>query len=100
MTKPQFSMNFNLGHLLQITSLIVAVTVGWMRMDALTSENSRKISDTAESIRSLSANHQGDRVRIRNLETTTARADERMQSIYAILSRIDGRLERMEDRNE
>lgn len=35
MTKPQFSMAINLGHLLQIASLIVAATVGWMTMDPI-----------------------------------------------------------------
>lgn len=30
MTRPQFSMSFNLGHLLQIVSLVIAATVGWV----------------------------------------------------------------------
>ena len=90
MMKPQFSMSLNLGHLLQIGTLIIAATVGWVTMDARTSSNS-------DGIKSLRKDLIAAETRIRAVETSSVRADERMQGIFTLLSRIDARLERIED---
>lgn len=90
MTKPQFSMAINLGHLLQIASLIVAATVGWMTMDARTTANKAAIEG-------LATERVKDEARLRVLENTAARSDERLQSIFGLLNRIDSRLERIEN---
>lgn len=89
MTRPQFSMSFNLGHLLQILSLVIAATIGWITMDHRTTTNAKRL-DVVE------ARDAEQSVRLRNIETTQARADERFISIMSILGRIEGRLERME----
>lgn len=89
MTKPQFSMTFNLGHVLQMVSLIVAMTVGWMQMDARTSANAKRVEAVEQAARSYDP-------RIRSLENSAARSDERLNSILGLLARIDARLERME----
>lgn len=90
MTRPQYSPTINLGHLLQIGSLIVAVTGGYFMMDARTEANRMEITK-------LQASRQQDEVRIRTLETNAARSDERLQSILGLLNRIDARLERIEN---
>lgn len=90
MTKPQFSMTVNLGHLLQIVSLVIAATVGWVTMDARTSQN-------REAITKMAAEFADTRMRMRSVETSAVRADERMQSIFSLLARIDARLERIEE---
>lgn len=89
MTKPQFSMTFNLGHVLQMVSLIVAMTVGWMQMDARTSANAKRVEAVERTTNSYDP-------RIRTLENSAARSDERLNSILGLLARIDARLERME----
>jgi hypothetical protein len=92
MTKPQFSMTFNLGHVVQIVTLIVAMTVGWVQMDARTSSNASRL-DTVEDVVSAAE------PRIRELERAATRSDERLNSILTLLSRIDSRLERIEARS-
>ena len=89
MEKPKFSMTFNLGHLLQIATLIIAMTVGWMEMDARTSDNAARVSAIEKEAASL-------RPRLRVLENTSARSEARFDSILGYLSRIESRLERME----
>lgn len=89
MTKPQFSMSINLGHVLQIMSLVVAMVVGWMQLEARTSANAEKI----ERIEKEAAQ---ERPRLRALEREVARSDERFSSILAYLTRIEARLEKME----
>ncbi|WP_320176616.1 hypothetical protein [Roseovarius pacificus] len=89
MTKPQFSMTFNFGHLLQIGTVVIAATVGWVTMDARTSSNKESISNMQRDLTQAVA-------RIRSVETSSIRADERLQNIFGLLSRIDARLERIE----
>jgi len=89
MARPQFAMTINLGHLLQITSLVIAATVGWVTMDARTTANAVRIAKVEA--------REGEHFqRLRAVENMQARNDERMTSILGYLSRIDARLERME----
>lgn len=98
MTRPKFSMTFNLGHLLQIGSLVIAITVGWMTLEARTAQNARHAEQNTKDVADLRRGLENTVGRVRSVETSTARADERLQSIFALLARIDARLERIEEK--
>ncbi|WP_157132245.1 hypothetical protein [Roseobacter sp. AzwK-3b] len=92
MTKPTFNMQISLGSVLQICALLVAVTAGWMRYEAGIAANSRSVENLTSKVAATED-------RTRDLEQNFVRQDERMTSIFALLSRIDSRLERIEMRN-
>lgn len=96
MTRPKFDMSINLGHVLQIVALISALMVGWVQIEKRTSTNQgdiKAVNDRVERLTSATANLPP---RIRALENSAARYDERFTSILSLLARIDSRLEGME----
>ena len=102
MTAPKFSMDINLGHVLQVGALLVAVALGWATMEHRTSSNTTAIAaqrdDFEQDMQSLRAEFGAAKARVRAVETNAARADERLQSIYTLLARMDARLARIEDK--
>jgi hypothetical protein len=89
MTKPEFTWQFNLGHLLQVGATLVAVAVGWSVLDTRSQSN-------ATAIAAIHVQLRDSENRLRVVEIQVTRADERYNAILDMLSRIDTRLERIE----
>lgn len=93
MTAPAFEWRISLGNIIQITLLLIAGSIGWATFDARITANQTAIQSTTKSSARVDADHE---TRLRIMETSNVRAEERLSSIYSLLSRIDGRLERIE----
>ena len=83
----------SIGNLLQIAVMIVGVGLAWGVMSARADQTERDLSSAQSSLSSIE-------IRVRNLETSDARNDERLTTILSTLGRIDQRLERMERQND
>lgn len=94
---PFFSRQISVGNVLQIGVMIIGLTVGWITMDLRSQGNHQALSEIGVDMQDLQEDLDTLDVRLRNVETEQARADERFGSILAILSRIDARLERIEE---
>lgn len=91
MTRPTFTSSISLGNVLTIAALLIAGVAAFVRVEGQTQENARAI----EMVRAEVSQHDD---RIRSAELNAARSEERLTSIYTILARMDGRLERIEAR--
>lgn len=89
MTKPQLTSQISLGNIIQITLILAGLTGAWFTMGHRTEASALGVSNNAAEI----AEH--DR-RLRTLETSQARSEERNNSVLQILGRIEARLERIE----
>lgn len=85
----EYKRQISFGNVVQIGVTLVTVTLAYAAVNATAAANRETI---AQAITAQSA-MEG---RLRALENTQARADERMANILQLLNRIDGRLERIE----
>jgi hypothetical protein len=83
----------SIGNLLQIAVMIIGVGLAWGVMSARADQAERDLSSAQSSLSQIE-------IRVRTLETSDARNDERLTTILATLGRIDQRLERMERQND
>ncbi|CAM3188209.1 hypothetical protein SAMN04488021_1203 [Paracoccus aminovorans] len=74
------------GNILVLGSMVVGVAVAWGTWTTTTSSLAAKLADHAASLSAHEA-------RIRAMETTTARQDERMVLILDSLRKIEARLD-------
>lgn len=91
MTAPKFRFEWNLGTILQL----VVVSAGAVAM-FITLENQAK--SNANDIDRNEVQLSQMQERVRTLEQSAIRNDERMQNMLSLLQRIDNRLERIEER--
>lgn len=91
MTRPSFKSEISMGNVIQIGVFLVALGISWQAMDGKTDENRKALARHE----AMLGEHT---VRVRVLEESVARADERYTSILNYLSRIDSRLQRFEER--
>lgn len=89
--KPVFQKQISLGNVIQIAVLLVGMSGAWFVMDNRSTNNADQITQTRVLVTALE-------VRLRTVENTQARSDERFSNILALLSQIDSRLERIEIR--
>lgn len=89
MAPPKINWQISIGNIVQIAVFLVAAGLGWATLSAQVNSNTVAINDA----RAVRADLE---TRMRSVENTSVRADERLSSIYALLSRIDSRLERIE----
>lgn len=89
MSPPKVQWQFSIGNIVQIAVFLVTLAVGWATLSAQVGANAKAVSEAAASRTQME-------IRLRTIETSYARADERMSNIFALLSRIDARLERIE----
>ena len=89
MAPPKVSWQISIGNIIQMAVFLVTLAVGWATLSA-------QVGANTDAIRESVAVRAAFEVRVRTIETSYARADERMTSICALLSRIDARLERIE----
>jgi len=102
MTTPKLENKMSIGNILNLLALVVAVAVGWGVMrerGESTRENMTELRDTLRQEVTTRREGQGAlEARIRALESSQARADERFNSVLQVLGRIEARLERIEQR--
>lgn len=102
MQRPQFENKFSTGNVIQIVILVISVAGGvaggWAIIDSRTTTNEGGIQTNAEDIQTSYENYVRLEARVRSLETYQARSSERQENMLDLLSRIDDRLERMEER--
>ena len=102
MTKPQIENKMSIGNLLNLLALVVAVAVAWGVMSERGEHTRTEMNDIKETLRQeVSTRRDGQgalEARIRALESSQARADERFNSVLQVLGRIEARLERIEGR--
>ena len=100
--QPKIDSRISLGNILTFAGLVVAVAVGWGVMrerGETTRENMTELRETLRQEVSTRREGQGAlEARIRALESSQARADERFNSVLQVLGRIEARLERIEQR--
>jgi hypothetical protein len=88
------------GNILNFVGLLVAVAVAW----GIMSERSDNTKDQLDALRTTLQQEVATRrdgqasieSRVRALESSQARADERFNSVLQVLGRIEARLERIE----
>ena len=102
MTKPQIENKMSIGNILNLLALVVAVAVGWGVMRERGESTREHMTELRETLRQeVSTRREGQvalEARIRALESSQARADERFNSVLQVLGRIEARLERIEGR--
>lgn len=85
----EYKRQISFGNLVQIAVTLVTVTLAYAAVNATAASNKDKLGQV-EVV-------QGDMERrLRTLESSQARSDERFSSILTYLNRIDNRLERIE----
>lgn len=89
--KPEWSPTISLGNILLMATVLVsaasvALFANWQS------------TDNREAIQDARSERIAIEVRVRSLETQQARSDERFTNILGYLARIDGRLERIENK--
>lgn len=89
MTKPQITSQISLGNIIQIALILAGLTGAWFTMGHRTEVTAAGMAKNASQI------VENER-RIRALETSQARSEERNNSVLQILGRIEARLERIE----
>lgn len=89
--RPEFTKQISFGQVVQIVVLLGGFWGGYVLLQKQAEDNARAIADARSERTALE-------IRLRTVETQQARADERFSSILGYLSRIDSRLERIEQR--
>ena len=102
MNSPKIENRMSLGNLLNLLALVVAVAVGWGVMRERGESTRESMTEIRETLRQeVNTRREGQgalEARIRALESSQARADERFNSVLQVLGRIEARLERIESR--
>jgi predicted nuclease with TOPRIM domain len=100
MTAPKIDPKVSLGNILNFLALLVAVAVGWGMMSERGENTRQQLQELRETLtQEITARRSGNSAledRVRALENSQARADERFNSVLQVLGRIEARLERIE----
>jgi hypothetical protein len=91
--KERFDPKISVGNLIQIGVLLVALTFGWAEMESRSDQSEKEIARLQASIDQFAGTLE---LRVRTLESSAVRSDERVANMISLLSRIDSRLERIE----
>jgi hypothetical protein len=100
--RPHFVNSLSTGNVLQILVMVVAIAGSFYTVSNKADQNTRAIEEL-KSVRTAEANEIrrdiGDlEVRTRTLETSNARSETQLSNILNIVSQIDARMERIEQR--
>ena len=102
MTKPSLQ-NISISNVLQILGMAAVALATFLQISWQSETNASEIEKITKAITAAEAKAATDirdhETRLRRLEDSAARSDERMASIFNLLARIDGRLERIERAN-
>jgi septal ring factor EnvC (AmiA/AmiB activator) len=102
MAEPRLRWDFSFGNIVNLVALIIAVGVSWGVMSERSTASQKQVQALETTLTNMISQKQTEdaklELRVRNLETNQARADERLSSILQVLGRIEARLERFEVR--
>lgn len=90
---PKYTPQVSLGNLIQIAVIVLGIGGSWAAMEL----RSRMNEDRLAEIKMMSADLG---LRVRLLESAKARDDERFASILQFMSKIDGRLDRLDRKGD
>lgn len=95
MSPPQLTPSVSFGNILQIIAMLLAVGVGWGVMDSRTSA----LTERNEQLR-VAVSQMDERIRTleRQQARTEASTEQKFVAILEAVRRIEGRLDRAEDR--
>lgn len=97
---PRIDQNISLGNILNLAALVVAVAVAWGVMTERSKTTEAGMNTLSQALEKESENRRQQsgalESRLRTLESSQARAEERNNSVLQILGRIEARLERIE----
>lgn len=100
MTKPTISWSISLGGLLSLAAIIATGLTTFLGVRYQSASNEAALKDLRAEVIAARAYSDTIRttieVRVRALELSQARTDERYDNIVSLLTRMDGRLERIE----
>ena len=98
----QVDKRISLGSMMNLVGLAVAVAVGWGVMSERGEQTRAQTTELRESLQREADNRrtgQSDlEARVRALEAGQARAGEQYRSLIDVMTRLDNRLERIEQR--
>lgn len=105
---PKIDPTITTGNILSIATmlgscaaLLVTITLAWGKMETRVTSIDQRATTTADALSSLRAERAAGiaamELRVRSLETAGARVDTQLHSIEQILTRIENRLERMDE---
>lgn len=102
MTGPKIENRLSVGNIINLVALVGAIAVGWGVMSERGEQTREQMSDIRSTLSQEVAVRRDAQAsleaRIRALESSQARADERFNSVLQVLGRIEARLERIEAR--
>lgn len=102
MTGPQIDRKISLGNVINLVALLAAVAVAWGVMSERGEQTRNQLQDVRDTLRAEVASRRDGQAaleaRIRALESSQARADERFNSVLQVLGRIEARIERIDGR--
>lgn len=102
MTGPKIENRLSVGNIINLVALVGAIAVGWGVMSERGEQTREQMADIRATLSQEVATRRDNQgsleARIRALESSQARADERFNSVLQVLGRIEARLERIEAR--
>ena len=107
MTSPSFDPKISVGNILVLLAMLVSTGVAWgaarMEISAIRDQQAAQAARLADLYQRLEQSARDRAVslgahdaRIRNLESTGARQDARLDAILQVVTRIEARIDRME----
>lgn len=97
---PRVDQSISLGSIINLAALLTTIAVAWGVMSERSTATSKDISALSESLDQESENRRTQAAalegRVRVVESSLARAEERNNAVLQVLGRIEARLERIE----
>ena len=102
MTTPKIDNRMSIGNIITLIVVLAGFAVAWGAMTERGDQTRENLTEIRETLRQeVTTRREGQaslESRIRALESSQARADERFNSVLQVLGRIEARLERIEGR--
>lgn len=102
MTTPKIDNRMSIGNIITLVVVLVGFAVAWGTMTERGDQARENLTEIRETLRQEVATRRDAQSalesRVRALESSQARADERFNSVLQVLGRIEARLERIESR--
>ena len=102
MTTPKIDNRISIGNIITLFIVLAGFAVAWGTMRERGDQTRENLTEIRETLRQEVATRRDAQGalegRVRALESSQARADERFNSVLQVLGRIEARLERIESR--
>jgi hypothetical protein len=96
--RPPITAQISLGNLITIVGVIIAAATGYTNLDNRVANNAEALAQNARAVQSVRALSERQQDRLRATEIAVTRQDERTSSIMTALGRIEGQLQRLDER--